>query len=103
MLTQLKSSFVKICQILTEHRSGPRRPSSAELTITWSDRRGRIVHGVARCLDISDSGARIEYHQAVARLTPIQVSAPDGGRVKTGKVSHCDPAGSVFHIGIQFC
>jgi hypothetical protein len=103
VLTQLKSGIVKMCQVLTEYRSAPRRPSSAELTITWSDSRGRIVHGVARCLNVSDSGARIEYHQAVAKLTPIQLSAPEGGPVKTGKVSYCDPAGSAFHIGIQFC
>jgi hypothetical protein len=103
VLIQLKSSIVKMYQALTEYRSGPRQPCGAELRICWSDSRGRIVHGVARCLDLSDSGARIEYHQAVAKLTPIQISA-DGGRcVKTGKVCYCDPEGSGFHIGIRFC
>lgn len=103
MLTQLKSSFVKMCQVLTEYRSGPRRPCATVVRISWSDTRGRIVHGVAHCLDISDSGARIEYHQAVPKLTPIQISSHEGHVVKTGKVCYCDPAGSDFHIGIQFC
>jgi PilZ domain len=103
VLTQLRSSIAKMCHVLTEYRSDPRRPCDTQLSISWSDARGRIVHGVARCLDISDSGACIEYHQAVAKLTPIQISAHEGRMRKTGRVCYCDPAGSAFHIGIQFC
>ena len=102
MLTQLKSSILKMRQVLTEYRSGPRLPCSAELRISWSDARGRVVHDVARCLDISDTGARIECHEAVAKLTPIQISSQQGCVLKTGKVCYCEPEGSGFQIGIEF-
>jgi PilZ domain-containing protein len=102
VLTQLKSTIVKMCHVLTEYRSAPRRSFDTALSISWSDTRGRIVHGAARGLDISDSGARIEYNQPVAKLTPIRISAHEGRLVKTGKVCYCDPAGSAYHVGIQF-
>ena len=103
VLTHLKSGIAKMCNALTEYRSGPRRHCDAALSISWSDARGRVVHGVARCVDISDSGARIEYHQAVAKLSSVRISADEGRLVKTGKVCYCDQAGSTYHIGIEFC
>ena len=102
MLTQLKSRIAKMCHVLTEYRSDSRRPCNTALSISWSDARGRIVQGVARCVNISACGARIEYHQAIAKLSPIRISADEGRVVKTGRVSYCDPAGSTYLIGIEF-
>ena len=103
MLTQLKSGIARVCHLLTEYRSAPRRHYNVALTICWRDNRGRTVQGVGRCVDISDSGARIEYHQAVAKLSPIRICANEGTLVKTGNVRYCRPAGSTYQIGIEFC
>ena len=103
MLSQLKSGITKVRHLLTEYRSAPRRPYNVALTICWRDNRGKVVHAVARCVDISDSGARIEYHQALAKLSPIRICANEGTLVKTGNVRYCRPAGSTYQIGIEFC
>src|SRR5690349_19351310 len=78
VLSQLKLGISKVRHLLTEYRSAPRRPYNVALTICWRDNRGKVVHGVARCVDISDSGARIEYHQALAKLSPIRICANEG-------------------------
>jgi hypothetical protein len=103
VLTSLKSSITKVCYLLTEYRSAPRRPCNLALTICWRDNRGKIVQAMARCVDISDSGARIEYNQAVAQFSPIRICANEGSLVKTGKVCYCRPAGSTYQIGVEFC
>jgi PilZ domain len=104
MLTQLKAGIAKMCHLVAECRTSARRPCDLALNVIWKDGRGRVIHSNARCLDISDSGARIEYREAMANLTPIQIwAAEDGGVVKTGKVRFCTPAGSAYHIGIEFC
>jgi hypothetical protein len=103
VLTQLKSRITKVRHLLTEYRSGPRRPYNVALSICWRDNRGRVVHAVARCVDISDSGACIEYNQVVAKLSPIRICANEGSLVKTGKVCYCRPAGSTYQIGVEFC
>ena len=73
------------------------------ITVIWKDPRwGRIVHSGARCVDISDSGARIEYHEALATMTPIQICATETGLVRTGKVRFCTPVSSGYHVGIEF-
>ena len=103
MLTQLKSGITRVCHLLTEYRSAPRRHYNVALTISWRDNRGKIVQAVARCIDISDSGALIEYNQAVAKFSPIRICANEGSLVKTGKVCYCHPAGSAYPIGVEFC
>jgi len=89
--------------LLTECRSSPRRSCDIPLAVVWKDPRGRLVHSTARCIDISDSGARIEYHEALAKLTPIHLSSPDNSLVKNGKVRVCLQVGSAYHVGIEFC
>jgi hypothetical protein len=103
VLTQLRSGITKVRHLLTEYRSTPRRPYNVALTICWRDNRGKVVHAVARCVDISDSGACIEYNQVVAKLSPIRICANEGSLVKTGKVCYCRPAGSTYQIGVEFC
>jgi hypothetical protein len=103
MLIQLRSGIAKICRLLTEYRSKPRRCCDFALSISWRDDKGRIVHAKARCLDISDSGARIEYHQPIGKLSPIRICTVEGCVVRTGRVCYCSPVGSAYHVGIEFC
>ena len=90
-------------QLLTECRASVRRPSDVRLQLVWKDAGNRIVHSSARCVDISDSGAGIEYREALAKLTPIQICAAESGIVRTGRVSSCTQMGSTYRIGIEFC
>lgn len=103
MLTQLKSGINRMCNVLAECRSSARRPYQVTLAIVWKDARGRMVHGGARCVDISDSGARIEYHEALPKLTPIQIGTAEEDMVRVGRVRYCTKVGSTHHIGIEFC
>jgi len=103
MLTQLKSSIARVRHLLTEYRSSPRRRCNLSLSISWKDEKGRVVHAKARCLDISDSGARIEYDQSIVKLSSIRICADEECLVRTGRVCYCNPVGSAYHIGIEFC
>jgi hypothetical protein len=103
VLTQLKSGIARVCHLLTEYRSASRRHYNVALTICWRDKRGKLVQAVARCVDISDFGVRIEYNQAVAKFSPIRICTNEGTLVKTGKVSYCRAAGSAYLIGVEFC
>jgi PilZ domain len=102
LIAQLKSGVAKMCRALTEYRSNARRPYNVALSLCWSDTSGKIVHGVARCVNISDSGARIEYSQPIAKLSPVRISADESRMAKTGRVRYCEPAGSIYLIGIEF-
>jgi hypothetical protein len=73
VLTQLKSGIAKVRYLLTEYRSSPRRCCEVALTIFWKDDRGRVVHAKARCLNISYSGAGIEYRQYLAKRSLVRI------------------------------
>jgi hypothetical protein len=102
-LQQLQASFSKFRDLVSECRVGTRRPLETAVDIAWRDVRGVITHARGRCLEVSESGARIAYSDRIALPAVIQIRTEHDGILRTGRVRHCTPSGSQYEIGIEFC
>ena len=95
--------FGKLKRILTENRTGERKPTDTQVAISWRDGRGRITHARAKCLDISELGARIAYSERILMPAILQIRQESEMWVRTGHVRRCSPKDGVYEIGIEFC
>jgi len=102
-LNQLQSAFGKFRRLVTENRYGQRKPSDAQVAVSWRDGRGRITHARAHCMEISEVGARIAYGEPIVLPAILQMRSEADGRIWTGRVRHCTPKGTQYEIGIEFC
>jgi len=102
-LRQLQASFSKFRRLVSECRVSTRQPFEMVADLTWRDGRGRITQARGRCLDISESGARIAYSDRIALPAVMQIRTENDGVLRTGRVRHCTPHGSQYEIGIEFC
>ena len=100
-MLKLRAGAAKLRQILSECRSSPRNPYDCAVEISWRDERGRIIYAQARCVDWSDAGARIAYHEPITLGAQIQIRT-DRGRM-LGQVRYCTQHASAYHVGIEFC
>ena len=102
-LRQLQASFSKFRQLVTECRVTTRQPFEMVADLAWRAGHGRITRARGRCLDISESGARIAYAERIALPALMQIRTEHDGVLRTGRVRHCTPNGSQYEIGIEFC
>ena len=103
LMLKLRAGAAKLRQVLSECRSSPRNPYDCAVEISWRDERGRIIHAQARCVDMSDVGARIAYHEPIALRAPIQIRTDRDRMLRSGQVRHCTQHASGYHVGIEFC
>src|SRR5713226_867092 len=103
LMLKLRAGAAKLRQVLSECRSSPRNPYDCAVEICWRDERGRIIHAQARCVDWSDTGARIAYNEPITRALLIQIRTDRDRMVRSGQVRHCTQQASNYHIGIEFC
>jgi hypothetical protein len=101
-LSQLQSALSKFRQLVSECRTSTRQPFDTPVDLTFRDGSGRITQGRARCVDISEHGARIAYYQPIVLPAVMQIRFESNGAVKMGHVRHCTPNGAQYDIGIQF-
>jgi hypothetical protein len=102
LMPKLRAGVTKLRQVVSECRSSARNPYDAEVEICWRDERGRIIHAHARCLDWSDAGARIAYHERITLAALIQIRTDRDRMLRRGRVRHCTQHASKYHIGIEF-
>jgi PilZ domain len=102
LMLKLRAGAAKLHRILSECRSSPRKPYDATVQISWCDKRGRITHAQARCLDWSDSGARITYHEPITPEAQIEIRTDDDLVLCSGQVRHCTQQASKYNVGIEF-
>lgn len=102
-LRQLQASFSKFRRLVSECRVSTREPFDTVADLAWRDGRGRITQARGRCLDISESGARIAYSDRIELPAVMQIRTEHDGVLRTGRVRHCTPHGSQYEIGIEFC
>jgi hypothetical protein len=101
-LRQFQSALTKFRQLVSECRESMRQPFDTPVDLTFRDGSGRITQGRARCMDISENGARIAYYQPVVLPAVMQIRFESNGVTKMGHVRHCTPNGAQYEIGIQF-
>ena len=99
-ILKLRSGAVKLRQLLSECRSKPRSTCNWIVAVAWRDERSRITQTHARCVDWSDTGARIVYHQPITLAAPIQIRTD--GMQRTGEVRHCTKKAAEYYVGIEF-
>lgn len=102
-LRQFQASFSKFRDLVSECRVSKRQPFETVADLTWRDVRGITTQARGRCLDISESGARIAYSDRIALPAVMQIRTEHDGVLRTGRVRHCTPKGSQYEIGIEFC
>src|SRR5258708_29965123 len=102
-LRQFQASFSKFRRLVSECRVSTRESFETVADLAWRDGRGRITQARGRCLDISESGARIAYSERIELPAVMQIRTDHYAVLRTGRVRHCTPHGSQYEIGIEFC
>jgi hypothetical protein len=102
-LRHLQASFSKFRDLVSNCRVSAREPFETVADLTWRDGHGKMGKARGRCLDISESGARVAYSDRIALPAVMQIRTEHDGVLRTGRVRHCTPHGSQYEIGIEFC
>ena len=83
-------------------RVGPRRPFYGVVKVSWQARSGEMLTIRAKCLDLSDHGARIECEQPIEVRTNVYVQAPAHGLMGNATVRYCRRSGMKHIVGLLF-
>jgi hypothetical protein len=83
-------------------RNGERRPFQGAVQVSWQTRSGETKMVRAKCIDLSDQGARIECEQAIDFLTNVYLQAPRYGLVGNASVRYCRRSGIKHIVGLLF-
>lgn len=102
-LRQFQASFSKFRRLVTDCRVSTRGTFETAAELAFRDARGKITQARGRCLDISESGARIAYSERIELPAVMQIRTEHDGVLRSGRVRHCTPHGSQYEIGIEFC
>jgi|SRR5580698_2989831 hypothetical protein len=82
-------------------RNGQRWPFHGVVQISWQAG-GETKTIRAKCLDMSDQGARIECQQAIDFRTNVYVQAPSYGLMGNATVRYCRRSGMKHIVGLLF-
>src|SRR5271170_6392899 len=84
-------------------RRQDRRPCEHNVTVTWRDARGDTKFAIARAIDISQCGIRLQMPEAPLLHSYVMLRAPKLGLMGNASVRHCvRKAGSKFAVGAEF-
>jgi hypothetical protein len=86
--------------ISKNNRRYRRIPYVAPVRISWEER-GLPSFAIARCIDLSEEGMRIEVSQAVRPGTRIQIAAEHFKFTGSASVRRMDRHGSKYMLGLQ--
>lgn len=84
-----------------ESRRHRRQPIDCALSMSWRDNGGNTRFLRARCVDISESGARAESGEAIETNTEVFVRVDDYGLVGCARVRHCGRHGAKYVLGLE--
>lgn len=85
-----------------DRRLCPRIPTGETLTVTWLDSSGAQYSAHARCLDVSETGLRIELPRRVDAGCYINVKSDKFKLNASAKVRNSIPKGLRYLIGLEF-
>ncbi|HXM40948.1 MAG TPA: hypothetical protein VN924_06825 [Bryobacteraceae bacterium] len=83
-------------------RGGERRQFRGNFKISWQTRSGEMKTLGAKCLDLSDLGARVECDSPIDFLTNVYLQAPAYGLMGNATVRYCRRSGIRYMIGLLF-
>lgn len=82
------------------NRRHRRIPLAAPARISWEDQE-RPSFAIARCIDLSEEGMRIEVAQAIRPGTRIQIAAECFRFTGSASVRRADRHGAKYVLGLQ--
>jgi hypothetical protein len=83
-------------------RRHARRPFEAQMQVSWTDARGQVQRLRAKCLDMSDEGARLETDAPILVRTAIALHSARYGSLGNASVRHCVRYTLKYSIGVEF-
>jgi hypothetical protein len=72
------------------------------MRISWEDQRGEQCYAIAKSIDLSEAGMRVEVRQQVPRGTKILVAAERLKISGSASVSRAERYGGRYLLGLQF-
>jgi hypothetical protein len=84
-------------------RRQDRQPCGHNVTVNWRDARGENKFAIARAIDISPSGIRLQMPEAPPLHSYVMLRAAKLGLMGNASVRHClRTAASKFAVGAEF-
>ncbi|HUE03487.1 MAG TPA: PilZ domain-containing protein [Bryobacteraceae bacterium] len=83
-------------------RRGERRPFQSDVRVSWLSRSGEMTMIRAKCIDLSEQGARIECQQPIEPRTSVYLQAPRHGPMGNATVRFCRRKGMKHIVGLLF-
>jgi hypothetical protein len=84
-------------------RRQERRPCEHNVTVIWRDARGENKFAVARAIDISESGIRLQMPEAPPLHSYVTLRAAKLGLLGNASVRHCFRTAASRHVvGAEF-
>jgi hypothetical protein len=83
-------------------RNGERRPFQGAVQVSWQARSGETKTMRAKCLDLSEQGARIECENPLEFRSNVYLQAPAYGLMGNATVRYCRRRGIKHIVGLLF-
>ena len=83
-------------------RTAERRPFQGAVQVSWLARSGETKTIRAKCVDLSEEGARIECELPIEARTQVYIQAPAYGLMGNATVRYCRRSGLKHTIGLMF-
>ena|ERR1700685_657456 len=84
-------------------RRQDRQPCEHKITVTWRDATGENKFAIARAIDISESGIKLQMPEAPPLHTYVTLRATKLGLLGNASVRHCvRTAASKYAVGSEF-
>lgn len=83
-------------------RRHARQPFESQVQVSWKDSRGQVKSLLAKCLDLSAEGARLETNVPIPPRTAITLHSARYGGLGAASVRHCARQALKYLIGVEF-
>jgi hypothetical protein len=83
-------------------RNGERRAFQGAVQVSWQARSGETRTIRAKCVDLSEQGARIECEPPIEFRTQVYLQAPAHGLMGNATVRYCRRSGLKHIVGLLF-
>jgi hypothetical protein len=85
-----------------ESRMDARLRTQSPMKLSWQDSAGNRYSLGVRTVDMTSQGARVESPEPMAPGVYVLLEAPKLKLTGSAIVRHCEPRGTIFHIGLDF-
>ena len=77
-------------------------PLDASVQFHWQDERRIDCYGLGKCIEVSESGMRVESTHPIAARTAVQMRLERFDFTTSAVIRHCVSRGRKYHLGLEF-